>query len=82
LCIALLSSPYQYNYDFVVLLLPFFILTPQAQKRLDWIVLALAYFLPWIGLIFGRQGNSVLLISTFGLMLLLWRQSSALDLHP
>jgi len=85
-CITLLSSPYQYNYDFVVLLLPFFLLASIAQNRSDWLWLALAYFLPWVGLVFGRQGNQVLLISAFGLMVLLWHRSrpgqSLLDGHP
>ena len=74
-CITLLSSPYQYNYDFVVLLVPFFLLVSTIQKRVDWLCLALAYFLPWVGLIFGRQGNQVLLFSTLGLMILLWQKS-------
>jgi hypothetical protein len=86
ICITLLSSPYQYNYDFVVLLLPFFLLASRIQDRSEWFWLALAYFLPWVGLIFGRQGNQVLLISTFGLMVLLWQKSgsgqSLLDGHP
>jgi hypothetical protein len=85
-CITLLSSPYQYNYDFVALLLPFFLLTITVRSKSDWLWLAIAYFLPWIGLIFGRQGNQVLLISTFGLMILVWQKSkseqSLLDGHP
>lgn len=62
-CITLLSSPYQYNYDFVVLLLPFLLLISTVQKRLDWLWLALAYFLPWVGLFFSRGGNYFLLFS-------------------
>jgi hypothetical protein len=62
-CITLLSSPYQYNYDFVVLLLPFLSIASNIQKRLDWLWLALAYFLPWVGLIFSRGGNYFLLFS-------------------
>lgn len=74
-CIILLSSPYQYNYDFVVLLLPLFLLASIVRNRSDWLWLALAYSLPWVGLIFGRQGNQVLLVSTFGLMFFLWQKS-------
>jgi hypothetical protein len=62
-CITLLSSPYQYNYDFVVLLLPLLLLASTIQKRLDWLWLTLAYFLPWFGLIFSRGGNYFLLFS-------------------
>jgi hypothetical protein len=85
-CITLLSNPYQYNYDFVVLLLLFFLLASTVRNKTDWLWLALAYFLPWIGLLFGRQGNQVLLISAFGLMYLVWKKSekgqSLLDGHP
>jgi hypothetical protein len=70
----------------VALLLPFFLLTITVRSKSDWLWLAIAYFLPWIGLIFGRQGNQVLLISTFGLMILVWQKSkseqSLLDGHP
>ncbi len=62
-CITLLSSPYQYNYDFVVLLLPFLLLASTVHRRLDWLWLAFAYFLPWVGLIFSRGGNYFLLFS-------------------
>jgi hypothetical protein len=85
-CITLLSSPYQYNYDFVVLLLPLFLLASNIKSRSDWLWLALAYFLPWVGLIFGRQGNQVLLISTFVLIFFAWQKSGSghnlLDGHP
>ncbi len=75
ICITFLSSPYQYNYDFVVLLLPLFVLASKTRKPLDWLWLAIAYFLPWVGITFGRQGNWVLLLSAFVLMILLWHKS-------
>ena len=81
-CITLLSSPYQYNYDYVVLLVPLAVLASKVQNRLDWFWLAIVYLLPWGGLIFGREGNLVLLISTFGLTYLLWHRSGSLDGHP
>lgn len=84
-CITLLSSPYQYNYDFIVLLPSFFLLASIARNRSDWFWLALAYLLPWFGLIFSRQGNQILLVSSFGLVVLLWQKSkperSLLDGH-
>lgn len=75
ICITLLSSPYQYNYDFVVLLVPLFVLASKARQPLDWFWLAFAYFLPWVGITFGRQASWVLLLSAFWLMILLWRKS-------
>jgi Glycosyltransferase family 87 len=84
-CITLLSSPYQYNYDFVVLLLPLLVLASKVQGQRDWLWLALVYFLPWIGFIFSRHGNMVLLVSAFGLMCLLWdkgrHNQNFLDVH-
>ncbi|GAB4415768.1 MAG: hypothetical protein Kow002_01100 [Anaerolineales bacterium] len=73
ICITLLSSPYQYNYDFVILLAPLFVFASRAKSKVVWIVLALAYVLPWAGLFFGRQGNAVLLLSAFALLILLWQ---------
>ena len=84
-CITLLASPYQYNYDFVVLLLPLLVLASRVHAQRDWLWLAIVYSLPWIGLIFGRHGNLVLLVSTFGLIYLLWLKARPsqdfLDVH-
>ena len=44
-CITLLASPYQYNYDFVVLLMPIILLTSIVQRRSDWLWLASTYIL-------------------------------------
>ena len=62
--VTLLVSPYLLNYDFVLLIVPVFILAGQTKQRLDWIFLSTAYFIPWLGLgFFGRQGNIVLILS-------------------
>ena len=64
--VTLLVSPYLLNYDFVLLIVPIFILAGQAKNRLDWFLIGAAYILPWLGLgLFGRQGNVVLILSTF-----------------
>ena len=81
-CITFLVSPYQYNYDFVVLLVPLFVLASRAQKRVDWAWLAFVYFLPWVGLFFGRRGNAILLVSPLVLIVLLWRHMRLLDSDP
>ena len=73
--ITLISSPYLYNYDFVLLLVPLaFFLSTQSElyKR---ILLFILYLIP-IGasLKFGRNGNiSLILISLFLLAFLLLR---------
>ncbi len=78
--VTLLSSPYLLNYDFVILLLPFFWLAGQARTLFEWGAMILAYLLPFIALdIWHRQGNFVLLISTCILLILLFRDIHSLD---
>lgn len=63
--IALLVNPYLQNYDFAFAILPLFALAGLAHPRTDWLILALSFLLPWLGLIFfDRDGNITLLIST------------------
>ena len=78
--VTLLSSPYLLNYDFILLILPFFLLAGRAHTLFEWSVMIFAYLLPFIALdIWYRQGNFVLLISTFILLLLLFRNIRLLD---
>jgi len=73
--VTLLVSPYLLNYDFVLLLVPIFIVVGQANKPLDWALIGTAYLLPWLGLgLFGRQGNIVLILSTFFIAIQLYRR--------
>lgn len=58
--ITLLADPYLLNYDFTLLLIPFFALSTSA-RRMDWPWLVTAYLLPLILLgIFGRGGSPYL----------------------
>ncbi|MCC6298706.1 MAG: DUF2029 domain-containing protein [Anaerolineales bacterium] len=64
-CMALLVNPYLQNYDFAFAILPLFVFAGNARTRVDWSILAVSFFLPWLGLAFlGRDGNFTLLIST------------------
>ncbi len=77
---VLLVNPYLLNYDFVLLLLPFFVLIKHNRTHLEYLLLALAYLLPFITLdLLGRQGNSVFLLSTFILLVMFYRDAGQLD---
>lgn len=74
--IALLINPYLQNYDFAFALVPIFVLAGRAKTLLDWLVLIAAFFLPWISLgLFGRAGNSALLVTVILLLAWLYRKS-------
>ena len=77
---ALLANPYLLNYDYVLLLLPFFMLMKQPRTRAEYLYLALAYLLPIISFIFvGRQGNGAFFLSTFMLLAMSHRDARQLD---
>jgi hypothetical protein len=71
LLITLLISPYLYNYDFLLLLVPFAVLIPRCNL-IERMILILCYLLPTFALLlYGRNGNiSLLLISTMMIALL------------
>lgn len=68
---TLLVSPYLYNYDFLLLLVPFAVLF-RRSRFWEKIVVILCYLVPNIALIqYGREGNIALLVVTFVLLFLL-----------
>jgi hypothetical protein len=74
LLITLLVSPYLYNYDFLLLLVPFAVL-PKPDKLLQIIVVLTCYFIPSFALLLlGRAGNLSLIVVTFVLTTLLYLQ--------
>lgn len=79
---TLLVSPYLLNYDFVLLLIPLFLIAGQAQNWHEWSLTGMIYLIPWIGLgLFGREGNTTLILSA--LLVTVWlyqRMKKALDL--
>lgn len=72
LLITLLVSPYLYNYDFLLLLLPFAVVIRQGT-RLQKIVLILCYLVPSFALIlYGRDGNISLIFVSMVMLALLY----------
>jgi Glycosyltransferase family 87 len=70
---TLLVSPYLYNYDFLLLLVPFAVLIARGIL-VEKIILILCYLLPTFALLlYGRNGNISLLIVSIVMMLLLTR---------
>jgi hypothetical protein len=77
---TLLSSPYLLNYDFVLLLVPFFFLAGGERTPFEWSLIVAAYLIPFIALgIWNRNGNIVFSISAFTLLILLDRGTRRLD---
>jgi len=79
LLITLLASPYLYNYDFILLLVPFAVLaTGNIAQRL---IVLVCHLVPTFALAtFGRAGNITLLIAAALITLLLFlRTKSQVD---
>jgi hypothetical protein len=69
---TLLISPYLYNYDFLLLLVPFAVLVPQSNL-LQRILLFLCYLIPTAALIvYGRAGNISLIPVTMVMLIVLY----------
>jgi hypothetical protein len=71
LLLTLLVSPYLYNYDFLLLLVPFAVLVARGNlvKR---IIVLLCYLVPTFALVFyGRNGNIALIIASIVVLVLL-----------
>jgi hypothetical protein len=69
---TLLVSPYLYNYDFLLLLVPFAVL-PRQGNLLQIIIVLICYFIPSFALLLlGRAGNISLIVVTMVLLLLLY----------
>jgi hypothetical protein len=69
---TLLVSPYLYNYDFLLLLVPFAVLVRQSNL-VGKIIVVLCYLVPTFALVlYGRDGNITLIPATIVIMLLLY----------
>ena len=65
LLITLLVSPYLYNYDFLLLLVPFAVLISISRNILEQLIVIICYLVPTFTIaFFGRAGNISLLIVT------------------
>jgi hypothetical protein len=72
LLITLLVSPYLYNYDFLLLLVPFAVLAKQGNL-VRIIIILICYFIPSFALLLlGRAGNISLIIVSIALIMLLY----------
>lgn len=70
--VTLLASPYLYNYDFLLLLIPFAVLISRGNL-LQKIIVAVCYLVPTIFIIrYGRAGNISLLLVTIVIAVLLY----------
>jgi hypothetical protein len=75
LLLTLLVSPYLYNYDFLLLLVPFAVLIPQSQM-VEKIILLICYLLPTFALLFhGREGNISLIFVSAVILVLLYARA-------
>jgi hypothetical protein len=80
--VTLIASPYLYNYDYVLLIVPFVILLDQIKSGLMKIVLGLCYFVPYFALgFYGRDGNISLILITLVLFGLFWIKAKGIDVH-
>src|SRR5215213_844232 len=69
---TLLVSPYLYNYDFLLLLVPFAVLA-RSGNFLQIVIVIICYFIPSFALLLlGRAGNISLILVTFVLIALLY----------
>jgi len=85
--IVLLANPHLYNYDFILLLIPFALLAEVSRSWLERIGLIVLYLLPFFAIvIFGRMiGDPTLLFVTLLLALLIFihaRKLPLLDVSP
>jgi len=78
--LTLLSSPYLFNYDYVLLLLPLIYLAAQARGLVPRLLLVLTYLLPWLSLVLAREANGLYAGSAVLLVIVLLR-TRVLDLR-
>ncbi len=81
LLVTLLVSPYLYNYDFILLLVPFAVLT-HAGNLVQKIIVLLCYLVPTFALLqYGRDGNVSLVIVSFVILTLLGAHHTIYQTH-
>lgn len=80
---TLLASPYLYNYDFLLLLVPFAVLIDRSNL-MQKIIVVICYLVPTFAIIlYGREGNLSLLLATLVMAVLLFyvRKNPSLTLQ-
>jgi hypothetical protein len=82
LLVTLLVSPYLYNYDFLMLLVPFAVLSYKTSL-VEKIIVLICYLVPTFALIqYGRSGNVSLVIVASIMFILLFVRARKLSLTP
>jgi hypothetical protein len=77
LIVTLIISPYLFNYDFIMLLIPIAVLWCESNLTQK-IILGACYFVPTLALgILGRAGNITLLIATLIIAVLLFQRAKS-----
>jgi len=72
LVVTLLASPYLYNYDFILLLVPFAVLIHAKSPIVQKIIVIACYLIPTFVIAFyGRAGNIILIVVTIVITFLL-----------
>jgi hypothetical protein len=80
LLVTLLASPYLYNYDFLLLLVPFAILITKSSPVQKMVILV-CYLVPTFALLlYGREGNISLIAVSLVLMFVLYAAAKNLSL--
>lgn len=75
LLITLLVSPYLYNYDFLLLLIPLAVLVPLGNV-VEKTILLLCYLFPTLALLlYGRDGNISLILVSMVMLILVYRRA-------
>ena len=76
LLITLLVSPYLYNYDFILLLVPFAFLMGQKLRFVQRLIVLICYLVPTFAIaLYGRNGNTSLLVVTLVITILVFLTS-------
>lgn len=76
LLVTLLVSPYLYNYDFILLLVPFAILIHVKGSIFQKIGVVVCYLAPTFAIVlYGREGNVLLILATIVIATLLYLQA-------
>ena len=84
LMVTILASPYLYNYDFMLLLIPFAVLVSKSNPA-EKIILIICYLIPTFALVlYGRNGNLSLVAISIVIALLLYvrTKNPVIDFTP
>jgi hypothetical protein len=78
--VTLIASPYLYNYDYVLLIVPFTLLFYEIKNNIVKVILVLCYLAPYFAIgIYGRDGNISLIVITMILAALFYLKVRAID---